>query len=138
MLSQGRILNCSGGDLIYPGLSENEFLSSPVGLKAEANIINEDNNSYDIASIDVGSESFSATVFFKHKRLWMLSLYLVDGCESGFWSNWSEEKELKKKATHDKFLNKELGKLPYDFDWGKITSIFDRKGGASSIVMRYK
>lgn len=133
MLSQGKIVDANGVGLIYPDLTEDAFLSS-VGLKAEENILNGDYHSFDIESLVIGKTNFAARIFFKQGQLWMLSLYLVDGSS---WSNWSEEEEMRRKAKHDEFLNQELGNPPYVFSWGKVESIFDRKGGSSSIVINY-
>lgn len=53
------------------------------------------------------------------------------------WDNWSESEELEKKANHDEWLLRNIGKPPYQYNWGQIGSYYDSKSGSSMIVIRY-
>jgi hypothetical protein len=56
--------------------------------------------------------------------------------KSASWSEWSEENELAVQKYLDNKLTECLG-ADRDFIWGSISACYDRKGGASSIVMQY-
>ena len=53
------------------------------------------------------------------------------------WSDWSEAREMQKKALHDQILANAYGRPPYRFAWGEITSSYDPRGGSSDITVRY-
>ncbi len=53
------------------------------------------------------------------------------------WNNWSEGAEIKLKIDHDYFLEQHLGKPPYEYDWGVISSSYDSRSASSGITIRY-
>jgi hypothetical protein len=52
------------------------------------------------------------------------------------WSESSEKKELGKLEFYNDWLKKEIGSQRL-FDWGQVWADYDRKGGFSSIGLRY-
>lgn len=54
------------------------------------------------------------------------------------WEDWSEESQLLKKEKNDEWLHQTIGYPPYEFDWGKITSVYDFLSGSSYIKVLYK
>ena len=53
------------------------------------------------------------------------------------WNDWSEEKELLRKRSHDEWLKRVLGDGDYVFPWGRVVSVYDQKGGTSRIIVEY-
>lgn len=53
------------------------------------------------------------------------------------WSDWSDKKELENLKFYQDWLQKEIGSQR-NFDWGQVWADYDRKGGSSSIGLRYK
>ena len=52
------------------------------------------------------------------------------------WNDWSEEKELQKKAEYEQWLNKETGGIN-SFSWGYVSAYYDSKSGGSGIMINY-
>lgn len=82
-----------------------------------------------------------------YNKMFFVSLYFLSGFLNSIhlsedtpgesWIDWSLDIEMKKKKNHDEWLESMLGLPPYDYQWGHIVSVFDRKGGESIIVIRY-
>ena len=51
---------------------------------------------------------------------------------------WTLASELARKTKHDDWLRNELGKPPYNYAWGNVTSVYDSKGCASEIIVVYE
>lgn len=75
---------------------------------------------------------------FKNQILKELSFIVSDKryASNSNWSDWSEQKELDDLEFYNDWLNKEIGNQR-EFDWGNIWATYDRKGGSSSIGLRY-
>ncbi len=65
-----------------------------------------------------------------------LGLQMNDSIPS--WESWSENSEMQKKELSDKWLEKNIGKPPYTYQWGAIFSSYDPRSGSSSITIVYK
>lgn len=50
------------------------------------------------------------------------------------WDGWSEAKEQARRAFQDRWLTQVLGGRR-SFAWGKVASVFDARGGGSSILI---
>ena len=53
------------------------------------------------------------------------------------WNNCSEVEELKRKDAHDKWLLMHIGKPPYKYNWGEVSSNYDPRSVSSMITIRY-
>lgn len=51
--------------------------------------------------------------------------------------DWTAANELARKALHDQWLERELGRPPCEYRWGTVYSEFDAKGCVSEIIVRY-
>lgn len=78
---------------------------------------------------------FVLTMIFQGERLFEVRLAKV-GPDS--WAAWDETEEHRRKTEHDSILNSALGQPPGRFRWGEALSVFDAKGGASEIIIRYQ
>jgi hypothetical protein len=64
---------------------------------------------------------------------------MISSAEFGSsWSDWSREKEEKRKLLHDAALKRMLGPGPYELPWGTVWSGYDDKSGFSSVVVTYR
>jgi hypothetical protein len=116
---------------IAPGVDRNAFLSSSLGIRAEVFVENEPYVTYRIRP----EHGVVATVSFVGERLtqvgWIFEM--SDEMER----EWAEENELKRKELHDRWLAKKLGRPPYCYAWGNLTSEYDPKGCISDIIVSY-
>lgn len=80
--------------------------------------------------VQIGENKFIASLFFRNKILYMVSIICVD-IEIPF------SEEIKRKTIHDDIL-KNNGLNPESFfDWGNIKSVYDPKGNVCSINIIY-
>jgi hypothetical protein len=107
------------------------FLASPLGRRATLVVENAPFATYRFAP----EPGVGATLLFDGERLknfaWAVSMPNEDV------SSWTQESELQRKKLHEKWLAKELGVPPYQFDWGEVVSEFDAKGVSSAIIVAY-
>lgn len=125
----GAITFASGA--ITRDLGRANFLATPIGTAAEA--IREVASS---ATYRIQPESgVIATVRFREDALEVVIILfeMVGDSEE----HWSRDRELERKAIHDKWLLAEIGPPPYRFSWGDIESLLDEKACVSEIVVGY-
>jgi hypothetical protein len=76
------------------------------------------------------------TVHYHDDRLVrVLILMRIPSDQSG---EWTEALEQERKKVHDDWLRTELGKPPYEYAWGSITSDYDPRGCVSEIIVAYR
>jgi len=108
-----------------------QFLGSPLGKHAKEEFVNEGWRHYRIEP----ESGIVGTIFFKGERL--DRVFLLMEIPSDKSKEWTEQLELERKAKHDSWLRSELGKPPYDYAWGSVTSDFDPRGCVSEIIVTY-
>src|SRR4030095_8977771 len=121
-----------GADLLGPGLRKESFLSSPLGQRSRRGVVNKQLMSYMLSTKD-GSDEFAVTALFSGDQIAEIHLAKNDSVTS--WGHWSEEKELQRKAEHDRLLSAMLGRASGQFPWGEVASVFDSRSGASVIII---
>jgi hypothetical protein len=91
-----------------------------------------------IKNISNSGYFFNISFAFKNQILKELSFIVSDKRfdSNSNWSDWTEQKELDDLEFYNDWLNKKIGKQR-EFDWGNIWATYDRKGGSSSIGLRY-
>jgi hypothetical protein len=90
-------------------------------------------------NISSDNKFFIFTFAFFDKKLKAIDITLQDkkfDLTQG-WDSWSEEKELKTLKQLKTWLKKELG-TQESFEWGTALAVYDAKGGASVIKVKYK
>ena len=122
---------------IGPRLTRTEFLSLPVGKSAHIVVKNEPFCSYNIGPHEISGLIFIVTVYFYNELLESVSISSVNDELGTSWSDWSEQKELKKIEIHDAWLKNLLGRESSHYKWGEVWSGYDPKAGFSSIEIRY-
>jgi hypothetical protein len=134
-LSDG-VVELDGGVLVSSALTEADFLAA--APSAEGLVANGIYRSYSLPSTCLAGEDFGLSIFFADGSITELHLVTRDTAWKN-WNEWSEKAVTADKAKHDAWLLRVIGHAaPYDFPWGEILSVYDRKGGFSLIIMRYK
>ncbi|MCK0473846.1 hypothetical protein MW695_21110 [Alkalihalobacillus sp. APA_J-10(15)] len=125
----GSILLDNGNIVLNSKIAPNELMATSLykGGSVDPNYLLKDTQ-------EINGKIFLLTLFFKGK---LKEIHLSEADKELSWENWSEEKEMKKKESHDKWLLSVLGQEPYQYTWGQVESVFDKKGCVSSIILRY-
>jgi hypothetical protein len=109
-----------------------QFLESPIGRSAEESLVNENWRHYGIEP----EAGVAGTVLFNGDEIDRIFLAMrMDTDDSG---EWTVEREFERKAKHEQWLRKVLGRGPYRYPWGRVVSEFDPKGLASEIIIVYE
>ncbi|MEC2159690.1 hypothetical protein [Virgibacillus halodenitrificans] len=93
-------------------------------------------NNYQLKDIiELKDMYFYITLYFKNNKL--VQVHLTKAIEGLTWSDWTLDLENNNKQNHEEWLLKNFGEPPYVYSWGTIESNMDRKGGVSSIIIKY-
>lgn len=130
-------LELASGMRIGPSFSEARFLSSPLARTCQALAQTQPWSGYRTSRQRIAGRTFRLTLHFCMGKLASVELFEVGAESKASWNDWSAREEEERKASHDGWLQMQLGAPPYVYPWGKITSEFDPRGGYSSIVMRF-
>ena len=122
--------------VISPSLRLQEFRSSKQGVDAKIAVANGDHTTFRTVFCD-GKKNFFMSIWFEKEKLRSASISVADIDEPSSWADWSEEKELARKAAHDQFLISTFGSPSKRLAWGKVESLYDPRSGGSSIVVTY-
>jgi hypothetical protein len=138
--STGSITFNEGALNISPTLKKNEFLDSSLFKDAEEVGIKGEYGSWAILVDETNQMKIGVCLRFQKERLTSITLIDSDEAYGESWNDWSEEKELKRKESHDHILYQSFGHkgAEYNFEWGTVTSIFDHKSGSCKIDINYK
>jgi hypothetical protein len=117
--------------LIKANQSRQEFLQSTIGRRSTSDLVNLPWRHYRIRP----EESIAGNVLFEGDRLHQVFVLMMTPTEES--DEWSMANEIKRKAVHDAWLRKELGKPPYEYRWGQVSSELDAKGVVSEIIVTY-
>jgi hypothetical protein len=136
-IDTGTIVFRSPAVSIGPGLTRAAFLASPLAEGAATIVANEPHHSWKLAGEYASGLSFLVALYFTGEELAMVSLADADPKFGGKdWSEWSEQKELSRKASHDAWL-KTYAVSRRTFPWGEIFSEYDSRSGGSTIGICY-
>ncbi len=125
------------GASIAATLSRSQFLQVPVFSCSSVFVQSEPWCSYRLPAIPQKYTDLVIIVQFRGEELFSLELCHGAACFGTSWENWSEERELARKAFHERWLASEVGLRPGKYAWGEIASYYDETGRFSSIAVRY-
>lgn len=101
-------------------------------------VLSEDKDSYSnyyLRPQVIEGEKFVIRIYFNPQNvIYLVNLSFTDSTN---WEEWSEKEQINKKLEHDKWLEGIIGKPPYKFLWGEISSNYDSRSGSSMITIRY-
>lgn len=117
--------------------SRREFLASRLAEDSSVVVRNEPYCSFRAGSYEISGLRLALDLRFRGERLEAVSLVYPAEEFGSSWSDWSEDKELKRKQIHDAWLVSATGSTARSYEWGEIRSDFDAKSGGSAIVIRY-
>jgi hypothetical protein len=136
-IKNGGIILNRNNFLIKKGLNKNVFEKSNL-IKEVLNHQTYGCTSYFLKQQLIGNDSFILVLYFNQDGIIdFVNLSLTCNDSSTAWNNWSENEELNKKDKHDKWLLNNIGKPPYKYFWGEISSNYDPRSGSSMITIRY-
>ena len=122
---------------LEPWLTRDGFLNGSFAVIAKTHVENEPYHSWKLSSqFRSANINFWVAIFFHDQQLTMLSLMDDDPRFGTSWDDYSLEKEMERKASHDTWLTHCLASKR-KFSWGSVWSGYDDRGGFSSIKIRY-
>ena len=124
-------------ELLSAETTRSDFLASSLAEGAKVHVENEPWCSWNLKAVEIDDQKWLFTVFFHGQRITTVDIMACSPEFGTSWNDWSEEKEIARKACHDDILKKLLGDPPYEYDWGTVFSGYDAKGGFSSIAVGY-
>ena len=133
----GEIL-IDGVVVIKPGMSEEEFTKSLYGSKAELFLTNEGYSDYQLTVEHPDDLGVAMILIFKEDTIESVEFNPLWEGSPRSWSEWSLETEMEIKRKNDLFLKENLGEPPYQYSWGRVVSVFDKRDQASDIIVTYE
>lgn len=135
-IQTGELISDSG-NRIGPNIKRDMFLASEISENATIFVKNEPWCSYRVAELRISGLNFIIILFFYGQDLNRIDMLNSNPQFGETWNDWSEEKELQRKESHEKWLDKIIGSKR-NFSWGNIDSVYDQKSGTSLIIITYK
>ncbi len=137
MLSNGIVKADKWGFEITEKTNESSFLSSEIKSQVHNLVHNGEYRSYYTEPNEVCGKVFVFRVCFEKGIL--MSIELSPASNSPSWDNVEKDVLLKEKVANDEWLKSNFSILaPANYSWGTLESVLDKKGGSSSVVMRYR
>jgi len=133
----GCILLPEMGAVISSTLTRSQFLETPAFSAATVSVRNEPWCRFKLPALPLPETELCIQLQFHAERL--VSLLLCHGAArfGSSWDDWSEERELARKAFHEQWLTRDLRIQLGAYAWGAISSDYDAEAGFSSISIRY-
>src|SRR5215475_4542850 len=122
---------------IGPRFTRKDFVSSILSNDSRALVKNEPYCSFSVGSHEISGLRFLVALSFYGDILEAIELTHDDEESGSSRSDWSEEKELKRKRIHDQWLTSLQLRTSHRHSWGDILSGYDPRSGGSSITIRY-
>lgn len=116
---------------IQRSMNKAGFLASPLGKRSEPWFARDSFETYRLTP----EPGIIASTNFRNMRLLNVSISI--GLPDDSRGNQSVEHELVRKKKHDEWLLRELGRPPYRYDWGEVTSYFYHQHCESEIIVSY-
>ena len=122
---------------VAPSLTRDQFLAGSLADGATTNVENEPYHSWNLnGTFRSSGLNLLVSLWFHDQHLSMVSLMDPDPRFGTSWADHSLDKEMARKASHDKWLSRVLPSHRRS-SWGSVWSGYDEKGGFSHIVVRY-
>lgn len=138
MLKNGNLFFSDLNFVVTSKFTVNEFINSILYEQVVSESIKSYASKFVIKPQKINSKLFGIVITFNNKgKLFMVNLTLAEKSEIRSWENWSEDEELKLKEEHNNWLENQLGKPPYEYNWGVVDSTYDPRSGTSMITVRY-
>jgi len=122
---------------IGPRFTRKDFVSSILSNDSRALVKNEPYCSFSVGSHEISGLRFTVSISFYGDILESIELTHDDEEPGSSRSDWSEEKELKRKRIHDQWLTSLQLRTSHRHSWGEILSGYDPRSGGNSITIRY-
>jgi len=113
-----------------------EWSASAAGRGSRVGVENGPWCSYDSEAFTDAGTPWRLGAWFHGQRLWRVTLVACNAEFGAGWDEWSAAKEEARRIFQDRWLTRVVGGEPR-FAWGSVASIFDARGGGSSIILDY-
>lgn len=124
------------GGSLAPTTTRDAWLASAPAQGGRVGVQNEPWCTYAARAFTVDGRSWTLSARFHGQALQLVELMAL-GDEFGTgWDDWSKLKEQARRVFHDRWLAQVLGRRR-TFAWGEVASVFDERGGYSSVLVRY-
>ena len=120
-----------------PKLTRAEFLRMPVAAASTPGDRHGPWSRYQLPVVPQRDTELYAVLHFEAERLASLDLFHSAERFGRSWAEWTQQRELARKAFHEHWLAAELGLKEGRYRWGEIRSVYDPRGGASLISITY-
>lgn len=124
------------GGALGPGTVRDAWLASPAGLGSAVGVQIEPWCSYAARAFAVDGRPWKLSARFHGQTLWRVELVAIGDEFGTSWDDWSEAREQARRRFQDRWLTQVLGP-GRTFPWGTVGSVFDARGGGSSILVDY-
>lgn len=136
-VNNGNISINGGSFIITKDLTKNDFINSSLFNDVISQQTHMFSNYYLKPQL-IGKDKFIIVLFFnQNDMIYLVNISLSNEGSVPTWTNWSQDEELKRKDMHDKWLENNIGKPPYKYLWGEISSDYDPRSGSSMITIKY-
>jgi hypothetical protein len=122
------------GESLGPALTQQAFQATPMGATASSLGA----AGFRLGPREIAGQKFEASIWFVGNALRRVDLSMVQPVEATSWDDYSEDRELARKAKHDAWLDAQLGPDPWRLSWGDVQSDWDPRSGSSSIIIAYE
>ena len=137
MFSDGKIRADTWKFELKSDTVEEGFLSSEIKDDIHSLVSNGDYRSYYTSPYEVCGRLFAFRVFFEKGLL--ISVTLSPASKVPSWDSVEKDTLLKDKEENEEWLKSSFSMAaPHEFTWGTLESVLDKKGGSSTLVIRFK
>ncbi len=93
-----------------------------------------------LSDIKINNYYFYFRICFENNRLHRVefSFYHQALPKKRSWDDWTEQEDLQQIKMYDKYLISIMGTNNKTFDWGTVSSFYDRKSCVTGIGIKYK
>ena len=124
------------GAALGPTTVRDAWLASAAAQGSAVGVRNEPWCSYAARTFAVDGRAWQLSASFHGQTLWRVALVALGEEFGAGWDGWSERKEQVRRVFQDRWLTQVLGGAR-TFAWGTVASVFDARGGSSSILVDY-
>jgi hypothetical protein len=119
------------GGTVAPRMNRDAFAQTSLGRQSRRELVNKEWWHFHLKP----EAGVGADVLYRDDVLHRIDIQMEIPSDSA--GEWTEARELERKALHDDWLAREFGAAPYTYVWGEILSVYDAKGVIGEIIVRY-
>ena len=123
--------------IIKKNMTKKEFLDSELSNKI-FNKVENTNSNYYLKPMLISEKYYMVSIYFnQYNKISFINLSYCKNESIPNWKEWNVEEEINKKRINDLFLKDILGEPPYCYNWGEVSSNFNKQSSTSYITISY-